>query len=238
MDTPTIPAPQDEGEKQVLDKLVAVRDQLLLRKLDRTTYVRSQDVMVLYEQTIEQVRVLNEIRQGKKGAQENRGNWSLSYNASSFSLHGWLTRHTPVDRVVDSCFQLLSLFFMTIGRNNEAPAAYALTSTIKRLLDHLTEANLFSAKDLESMTHTLERLSGIVGHAPADESGPYLETLISNRIERCRVSLENLKKRLEDYAQPILATHEKLVSLLRQMAVVNTKSKVIMPSLILYSHYC
>lgn len=38
-------------------------------------------------------------------------------------------KHTPlltitavVDNVLEDCFQLISLFFLTIGRNNEAPA--------------------------------------------------------------------------------------------------------------------
>ncbi|KAI1502817.1 hypothetical protein F5X99DRAFT_377577 [Biscogniauxia marginata] len=198
MDTPKIPAPRDEGEKQVLEQLVLIRDQLLLRKLDRTTYVRTQDVMVLYDQTIEQVKKLTEIRKGKS------------------------TEENQVDRVVDSCFQLLSLFFMTIGRNNEAPAAYALTSTIKRLLDHLAEANLFSAKDLESMSQTLERLSDIVSTA---ESAPFLETLIANRIDRCRASLAQLRNKIEDIDEALIPTADKLVSILRQMAVLNTRPK-------------
>ncbi|KAI0153192.1 hypothetical protein GGR57DRAFT_148374 [Xylariaceae sp. FL1272] len=201
METPKYPAPRDAGEKEVLSTLVALQDQLLLRKLDRTTYVRTQDVMVLYEQVIEQVKRLHEIRHGKS-IEENR-----------------------VDRVVDSCFQLLSLFFMTIGRNNEAPAAYALTSTIKRLLDHLSEANLFSAKDLDSMSHTLERLSGIIQNAPPTESEPFLRDLIRNRIERCRASLSKLQKKVDDIAEPLRPTTEKLVSILRQLAIVNTKSK-------------
>ncbi|KAI0878069.1 hypothetical protein GGS24DRAFT_30127 [Hypoxylon argillaceum] len=201
METPKFPPPQDEGEKQVLEKLVAIQDQLLLRKLDRTTYVRSQDVMGLYEETIHQVKLLNEIRNGRT-IEENR-----------------------VDRVVDSCFQLLSLFFMTIGRNNEAPAAYALTSTIKRLLDHLTEADLFSAKDLESMSHTLEHLSQIIHNTPSNESAPWLEALIARRIERCRASLTKLQKKVEDNAEQLRPTAERLVSILRQMAVVNTRSK-------------
>ncbi|KAI0474403.1 hypothetical protein F4859DRAFT_90999 [Xylaria cf. heliscus] len=201
METPKIPAPKDEGEKQVLEKLVSIQDQLLLRKLDRTTYVRSQDVMGLYDETIYQVRRLNEIRSGKS-VEENR-----------------------VDRVVDSCFQLLSLFFMTIGRNNEAPAAYALTSTIKRLLDHLTEADLFSAKDLDSMSHTLKHLSEIIHNTSTTETEPWLETLIASRIERCRASLTKLQKKVEDIAEPLRSTTERLVSILRQMAVVNTKSK-------------
>ncbi|KAI5927012.1 hypothetical protein F4810DRAFT_422714 [Camillea tinctor] len=202
MDTPKIPAPRDEGEKQVLQQLVLIRDQLLLRKLDRTTYVRTQDVMVLYDQTIEQVKKLNQIRKGKITSEENQ-----------------------VDRVVDSCFQLLSLFFMTIGRNNEAPAAYALTSTIKRLLDHLTEADLFSAKDLESMSQTLEGLSEIVHNTTATNSAPFLETLIANRIDRCRASLAQLQQKIEDIAEPLRPTADKLVSILRQMAVANTKPK-------------
>ena len=115
---------------------------------------------------------------------------------------------------------------MTIGRNNEAPAAYALTSTIRRLLDHLTEADLFSAKDLESMSHTLDHLSEIV-HSSDTESAPLLETLLANRIERCRVSLESLQKKIGDIAEPLRPTAEKLVSMLRQMAVVNTRTKVL-----------
>ncbi|KAI0024186.1 hypothetical protein F4780DRAFT_649350 [Xylariomycetidae sp. FL0641] len=202
MDTPKVPAPKDEREKKILEELILIRDQLLLRKLDRTTYVRTQDVMVLYDQAIEQVKQLNEIRQGK-ASEENR-----------------------VDRVVDSVFQLLSLFFMTIGRNNEVPAAYALTSTIKRLLDHLTEANLFSAKDLASMSHTLEHLSKILEkNSTKTKSAPFLETLIAKRIERCRASLANLQQKIEDIAEPLRPTADKLVSILRQMAVINTKSK-------------
>lgn len=201
MDTPKIPAPRDEGEKEILENMINIRDQLQLRKLDRSTYVRTQDVMVLYDRTIDQVKRLNEIRHGK-AAEENR-----------------------VDRVVDSCFQLLSLFFMTIGRNNEAPAAYALTSTIRRLLDHLTEADLFSANDLESMSHTLDHLSEIVHNASNNKSDPFLETLLANRISRCRASLNNLQQKLEEIAEPLRPTAEKLVSILRQMAGINTRSK-------------
>lgn len=36
-----------------------------------------------------------------------------------------------VDTVLDDCFQLISLFFLTIGKNQEAPAAYSAISTVK-----------------------------------------------------------------------------------------------------------
>lgn len=115
---------------------------------------------------------------------------------------------------------------MTIGRNNEAPAAYALTSTIKRLLDHLTEADLFTAKDLDSMSHTLEHMSEIIHNNSNIESAPWLETLIAGRIDRCRASLTKLQRKVEDLAEPLRPTAERLVSILRQMAATNTRSKV------------
>ena len=130
-----------------------------------------------------------------------------------------------MDKVLESCFQLLSLFFMTIGRTSEAPAAYALTSTIKRLLDHLTESNLFSAKDLESMSQTLETLSDTVRRSEAQHS-PYLIELLSHRLDLCKTSLENLQKKLDRLGDPLPDIHEKLISVLRSMSLANTRSRV------------
>ncbi|KAF6839428.1 hypothetical protein CPLU01_01848 [Colletotrichum plurivorum] len=200
MDTPTCPPPRDAREKEILDRLVSIRDRLQLLKQDRTTYIRSQDVIPLYDETIEQVRQLNEFRSADR-REENR-----------------------VDRVLESCFQLLSLFFMTIGRNNEAPAAYALTSTIRRLLDHLTEVDLFSSKDLESISHTVTKLAHNV-KSTENEYSPYLITLLSNRLELCDKSLAHLQKRLDRFEDPLPKTYEKLISILRSMSLANTRSK-------------
>lgn len=201
METPAIPPPTDPQEKQVLDQLSIIRDKLLLLKQDRTKYVRSQDVIPLYDQTIEQVRILNEHRSTSENREENR-----------------------VDRVLDSCFQLLSLFFMTIGRNNEAPAAYALTSTIRRILDHLAEAGLYSAKDLASLSRTLEKLAANISTTSTAHS-PYLITRLSKRVEKCRASLDTLRGKLDLLGEPLLATHEKLISLLRSISLLNTRTR-------------
>lgn len=131
--------------------------------------------------------------------------------------------------MLESCFQLLSLFFMTIGRNSEAPAAYALTSTIKRLVDHLSEANLYSAKDLESMNKTLERLEDIVSKS-GHNSSPYLTELLGKRVELCKSRIAELRKRLDRLAEPLQEVHEKLISILRSMSLANTKSKVHLPT--------
>lgn len=59
-----------------------------------------------------------------------RSDWNRTeVRALNIYLHqeGWkLIRDAhAVDSVLDDCFQLISLFFLTIGRNNEAPAVYA-----------------------------------------------------------------------------------------------------------------
>jgi hypothetical protein len=207
MDTPAVPAPRDTREQAVLEKLVVIRDQLLLLKLDRSTYIRSQDVIPLYDRTIEQVKELNTIRAETGNKEENR-----------------------LDKVLEGCFQLLSLFYLTIGRNNEAPASYALTSTIKRLLDHLAEVELYSAKDLESIKATLDKLSSSISQAsdgigPDSRHSPILLTLLSNRIGLCQASLYNLQVRLERIGEPLLVMHEKMISILRSISAANTKAK-------------
>ncbi|CAG9947417.1 unnamed protein product [Clonostachys rosea f. rosea IK726] len=207
MDTPAVPAPRDAREAAVLERLTVIRDQLLLLKRDRTTYIRSQDVIPLYDQTVEQVRELKTIRAETGSKEENR-----------------------VDRVMESCFQLLSLFYLTVGRNNEAPAAYALTSTIKRLLDHLTESDLYSAKDLESISSTLTKLATLLNE-PADgedsekQHWPYLVEMVKNRVELCQATTAKLQQRLERFGECLLSKHERIISILRSISLANTKSK-------------
>jgi hypothetical protein len=136
-----------------------------------------------------------------------------------------------VDRVLDDVFQLISLFFMTIGRNNEAPAAYALLSTIKRLLHHLTEVDLYSAKDLEHLAHTFQNLRINVKNAESSYH-PKLITLLTNRLNVCQALLDNLVNKLGRLAPELADTHEKLISILRSISLANTRAKVSVKDLI------
>lgn len=199
-DTPTLAPPLDPREQPILDTLRRLRDELTILKQDRTTYVKSSDVMSLYEKVVGQVQLLSDIRIDKP------------------------SETNQVDRVLDGCFQLLSLFFMTIGRNNEAPAAYALTSTIKRLLEHLIEVDLYSEKDLAHVKQTLQNLRGIVKNASGSYS-PKLITLLSNRIEVCETSLQVLNDRLGRLGGDLPTIHEKIIQILRSISLANTRAK-------------
>jgi hypothetical protein len=114
---------------------------------------------------------------------------------------------------------------MTIGRNNEAPAAYALTSTIKRLLDHLIESQLYSEKDLSHIQQTLGNLTGIISNGEGAHS-PRLITLLANRLTVCEKACEDLQLQLQRLDPGLADVHEKLISILRNISLVNTKSKV------------
>jgi hypothetical protein len=71
-DTPSLPPPLDPREHSILGTLQQIRDELTLLKQDRTTYVKSTDVMILYDRVMEQVKLLNDIR-SEKPDQETQG---------------------------------------------------------------------------------------------------------------------------------------------------------------------
>lgn len=205
-DSPMYSAPVPPAEKPICEKLVLVRDKLMLLKQDKSTYVKSQDVLPLYEEVIEQVHQLNDAR-GSDHLVQNR-----------------------VDHILDDCLQLVSLFFMAVGRNNEAPALYSMTSNIARLCDHLKEAAFYQPKDLDSLDNTLAKMRQTM-KKDEEKYSPYLLTRITYRIELCEKLLEQLRDFLKTLSPPMVPTWEKLVSLLRALAALNTRSKYVQKDL-------
>ncbi|KAF2142536.1 uncharacterized protein K452DRAFT_286962 [Aplosporella prunicola CBS 121167] len=199
-DSPAVRAPLDPTEQPVLDQLLGVRTQLELLRADKSTYVKSEDVIRLYNQLMEQVEKLNGLRIDKR-LEQNR-----------------------VDTVLDDCFQLISLAYMAIGKNHEAPATYSAVSTMKRLLDHLWEAAFFSPKDLDGVKHRLEEYRSSVERGKETYS-PHLLTLLEARINVCQQLLNKLNHSLEKLSPELKPTYEKLVSILRSLSACNTKSK-------------
>lgn len=73
-DSPAFNVPLDPEEQPILDRILTIRDKLSLLKQDRSTYIKSHDVLELYEQVIEQVHLLNIIREEHdKALEQNRG---------------------------------------------------------------------------------------------------------------------------------------------------------------------
>ncbi|KAF1960255.1 hypothetical protein CC80DRAFT_489456 [Byssothecium circinans] len=198
-DSPAARIPLDPKEQPILDSLLAVRTKLELLKQDRSTYVKSQDVIELYDQVIAQVELLNQIRTTKR-LEQNR-----------------------VDTVLDDCFQLISLAYMTIGKTHEAPAVYAFISTVKRLLDHLEEAHFYSSKDLDSIGTQLKKAKTYIDKGKESYS-PHLLTLLEARMEVCQKTLERLELAQSSLTDDLRPKYDKLVSILRSLAGCNTRS--------------
>jgi hypothetical protein len=74
MDSPAVPVPLDPREQPILERLLRTRDALLLLKQDKSSYIKSRDVLPLYEEVIGQVEALNAVR--KDHSQDRR----LTYN--------------------------------------------------------------------------------------------------------------------------------------------------------------
>jgi hypothetical protein len=79
-DSPFSAAPLPANEKPILDPLLIIRDKLLLLKEDKSTHVKSADVLPLYDQVIELVHKLNDVRTEHELAL-NRGGSHVSVTA-------------------------------------------------------------------------------------------------------------------------------------------------------------
>ncbi|KAL3445742.1 hypothetical protein BJX65DRAFT_280768 [Aspergillus insuetus] len=202
MESPAIFTPLDPKEQPILESVLRLRDALLLLKQDKSSYIRSRDVLPLYEEVISEVEKLNTFRKEK----DRR------------------LAHNRLDYVLDDCFQLISLLFLTVGRNNEAPAVYSLAATVQRLLDHLEEAGFYSTKDLSSITKTLADMHETLERG-RDTYSPALLTLLESRLDKCQLKLEKLQTGLAKLSPELASTHETLVSILRSTSAVNTRSK-------------
>lgn len=200
-DSPRVFAPLDPQEKPLLDQLLSLRTTLELMKADKSQYVKSEEVTGLWEQLLSLVHSLNDIRTNKRDEQ-NR-----------------------VDTVLDDCFQLLSLAFLAIGKNSEAPAIYSHCSTIKRLLDHLEEAAFFSEKDLVGISSQMEDYREAI-EKHREDGDPHFITLLSARLDICQATLTRLQS-IIGHLTPTLKPHwEKLVSILRSLSACNVRSTV------------
>lgn len=200
-DSPYQRIPLDPKEQPILDQVLVIRDHLSLMKQDRSTYVKSQDVQKFYKQLIEQVEQLNKIRE-KKRDEQNR-----------------------VDTVLDDCFRLISLFFLTIGRNREAPAIYSAVSTVDRLLNHLKEAGFYLPADMKSIEEHLTKWEQTIERSREEHSEALL-TLLEARIAISKGTLRELQAPLSKLTGDHMRRYERLVSILRSLSACNTRSRV------------
>lgn len=84
-DTPNLPPPLDPREEPILGNLLEIREQLIALKQDRSTYVKSSDVLPLYDKVGAQVKLLNAIR-AEKPQEDNRCQLSPCLKLRAYSV--------------------------------------------------------------------------------------------------------------------------------------------------------
>lgn len=99
-----------------------------------------------------------------------------------------------------------------------------MTSSITRLCEHLKEAAFYSTKDLDGLQHTLDNMERSLDHGKETYS-PYLLDRIRYRLKICQGLLQGLRDFLKTLSPEMVPTWEKLVSILRSIAALNTRSK-------------
>ncbi|KAI4113899.1 MAG: hypothetical protein LQ345_005214 [Seirophora villosa] len=116
-DSPAVQAPLDPREQPILDRILVVRDSLSLLKQDRSTYIKSHDVLKLYEEVIAQVHLLNRLLDHLKEAAFYSPKDLESVSQKLASMQETLKRgkasHSPhllklLENRLDTCRHLLS----------------------------------------------------------------------------------------------------------------------------------
>ncbi|KAK9474638.1 uncharacterized protein V1510DRAFT_411560 [Dipodascopsis tothii] len=200
-----------KNEQAILQKLVAIRTKLSAIKQDRSTYVKSSDVSRLYEQLIGEVRKINHIREDPTLQNEQN----------------------RVDVVLDDVFQLMSLFFLTVGLTRSAPATYASLTTVKRLLDHLKESRVYSNTDIQPIEERLAEIKNIIERDVVSESPEIIE-LLRVKMAVCETLLHELQTSLSLISPELTTMLQKLVSIRRQIMSIGAKPKFSMSELKTY----
>ncbi|TFY72015.1 hypothetical protein EVG20_g995 [Dentipellis fragilis] len=143
--------PVSQEELPILEAVINIRNRLTALKKDRGEYIKASDVNNLYQAIIKQVTKLNDVR-----------NDDTAYN-------------NRLDTLLADVFNLLSLFFLTIGKTKEAPATYSQLASMRQILDHMNESAVYNESDLAPFQRRLNELRNIIKHDA--ESGKHSEAM-------------------------------------------------------------
>lgn len=72
MDTPAIEAPLDPQEQAILDRLIHIRDALLLLKHNRLSFIESRQVLSNYNELIVEAEKIDTLRKKQRDQSYNR----------------------------------------------------------------------------------------------------------------------------------------------------------------------
>ncbi|KAI9064121.1 hypothetical protein FKP32DRAFT_1675666 [Trametes sanguinea] len=193
-------APVAQEELPILEAVINIRNRLTALKKNRGDFIKPADVNQLYQAVVKQVTRLNEVRDDH-----------TTYN-------------NRLDTTLADVFNLLSLFFLTIGRTRECPATYSQIASMRQILVHMDESGVYNESDLAPFHRRLAELRNIVQHDM--ESGkhpPAMTKLLERQLNECENLLRKLQDSLAVLSPELIPIHERLVNIRRQLVALAAK---------------
>ncbi|KAI0788848.1 hypothetical protein C8Q75DRAFT_768208 [Abortiporus biennis] len=190
-------APVAQEELPILEAIINIRNRLTALKKDRGEYIKASDVNSLYQAIVKQVTRLNEVRDDH-----------TTYN-------------NRLDTTLADVFNLLSLFYLTIGKTRECPATYSQIASMRQILDHMNESGIYNESDLAPFHRRLAELRQIVRHDAESGKHPVaMTTLLERQLNECDIVLRSLQDSLAVLSPELVPIHERLVNIRRQLVAL------------------
>ncbi|GAA5895767.1 Cub1p [Sporobolomyces salmoneus] len=232
-----------EAELPVLESLVHIRNRLTALKKDRTEYLRAKDVLDIYASLMTQVTRLNEIRTvppSTSSSSSGQGDDEGGEQEESVQQE-----ENRVDTILNDVFQLLSLFFLRIGKSRESPATFCQLGTMKRLLTHLNESGIYTEADLKPYQTRLSELKSIIREGdPSNldrdqeerrgttqeveeelERDKAMTRLMFEKWDACDKLVKKLSTSLTQLSPELYPLHQRLITLRRSLASIAARPR-------------
>ncbi|KAI8140315.1 hypothetical protein BJV82DRAFT_623486 [Fennellomyces sp. T-0311] len=194
-----IPIPPQE--LPVLENLITVRHKLSALKKDRESSPRSDVIMELYHETEKQVETLASLRSGDI--------WDPNFR-------------NRLNDVLDDVMSLLSLFFMSLGRNRESPAVYAHLVTVERYLEQLTQMGIYTDTILVEIEERVADVESIINSGHEEVASSFLD-LLRKKLLRSKHALNELLAAIRDISPELKPVHNGLVAIRRELATIASR---------------
>lgn len=202
--------PVPASEQGVLESLVMIRNQLTVLKRAGSNYQPSE-ILKLYMLLNSNVTDLLNLRR------------TDGRNTSEY--------RNRVDDVIGDVYQLLSLFWMVMGKNLESPATYVQLISIQQCLDHLQVFGIYTLADIEPFEKRICELGSIIEEETktkfnVEGEQSCLDLLVRKKLNHCRSVLKELMDNwnvMSDFLSPI---QTRLVEIRKDLALQIAKGEV------------
>ncbi|KAE9399924.1 hypothetical protein BT96DRAFT_965514 [Gymnopus androsaceus JB14] len=193
-------APVPQEELPILEALVNIRNRLTALKKNRGDFIKASDVNALYQAVVKQVTKLNDVRDDET-SQNNR-----------------------LDTTLADVFSLLSLFYLTIGKTRDAPATYSQIASMRQILNHMNESNVYNEADLAPFRRRISDLRQILQRQSGDSKHPEaIVKLLERQLNKCDSIVRELEESLSVISVELVPVHEKLVTIRRKLVALAAK---------------